>query len=223
MRSEINVFQASTRLLVLVLLGFFLVGCSPFLVQKPERTGEPTEGPLRVHMHTEHYTYYAQERVGQTVHRDNTGAAVGTSDVYQDVVREGEHTTYELQRSEILVDEADFYAFAGHNDVADDIDAQRDRSVTINRIASGATLVGAAAIISSYFLFASENSSLGYGVAMGGLVFAIGGYYGASISAAMLDPTYRHTSNEQAEQAAGSYNTDQGYNEPGLVHTETVR
>ncbi len=223
MHNEIKIFQASARLLALVLLVFFLVGCAPFLVQKPERTGEPTEGPLRIHVHTEHHTYRARERVGQTVHRDSTGERVGTSEVYQDVVREGQDTTYELQRSEILVDEADFYAFAGHNAVVDDIEATRDRAVTINRISTGAAIVGASAMIGSYFLLSGDESSLGSGAMVGGLLFSLGGYYGASISAVLLDPTYRHTSNEQAEQAATNYNAEQGYDEPGMAHTESVR
>lgn len=223
MHNEINILQPSARLLALVLLGGVLVGCAPFLVQKPERTGQPTEGPLRVHVHTEHYTYHARERVGQTVHRDSAGETVGTSEEYQDVVREGQDTTYELQRSELLVDEADFYAFAGHDAVVDDIEATRDRAVTINRISTGAAIVGVSAMIGSYFLLSGDESSLGSGAMVGGLLFSLGGYYGASISSSQLAPTYRHTSNEQAERAATDFNTEQGHDEPGMVHTESVR
>jgi hypothetical protein len=213
------------RLIASFILGAFClttcVGCQTFWAQKPERSNKPAEGPLQLHYHTNQYTYVGQQKVGEAVHKSASGEQVGTTEVYRDKMMTGEHTSLKLERKKLRVDEADFFKFAGRDDLAADIEAERKDAVLYNRIATGTMAVGVAAMVASFLVVPADSPSLRYGLTTGGAVLGVGGYYGAVTFADDLRPTHRFKSEEQTKQAADSFNKEQGFDVPPAYQTET--
>jgi len=148
MPSTSSIRVSRTALVVAGVLVSSVWGCASLPKTGIEATGEP----LNVEMRTETHTYTTQAKVGEVVHRDSSGRAVGTSEVYEN--RTG---SYDVQRWQVFqgdtpIDDQDFFRIGGDIDSAKEIAASRQSGVTMNKVGVGLLIGGGALALAGLFL-----------------------------------------------------------------------
>lgn len=142
-----------------VVLAGVLVSSAWGCAHLPKTGAEATGEPLNVEMRTETHTYTTQAKVGEVVHRDSAGRAVGTSEVYEN--RTG---SYDVQRWQVFqgdtpIDDQDFFRIGGDIDSAKEIAASRQSGMTMNKVGLGLLIGGGAAALGGFILANAVGSS----------------------------------------------------------------
>src|SRR5262245_33222080 len=108
---------ATTAMPILLCASLANGGCIHMPATGVKATGEP----LSVDVNTEKRAYVAQEKTGETVHRDASGRVIGTSESYQDTLVEYDVTRWQVFQGDYKIDDQDFFRIGGDDQAADEI------------------------------------------------------------------------------------------------------
>lgn len=164
-------------------------------------------------------TFTEKKKVGEVVHKDDSGNSVGTSEVYEDKQRTVHWTTWYPMQGDLQLDDEDFLRIVGNEKALQEHRNYRKGGLSMNKWGKGLMIGGVATFVASLFVPA-ENFSLRYGLSTGGLIATSSGWYLARIGASRFSPEAHTIDPSRANYDIERYNNglqaqvDQGTTQP---------
>lgn len=193
----------STKLLALTTC-VLATGCFALpSARSPATNAVATGEPLAVVDDVKVWTTTSKEKVGETVHKDDRGNTIGTSDTYAERTHvHAKKVWYPVQGNEQLADE-DFFRIAGEQKALDATLAMRANGKKWNRRGKITMAAGLVSAIAGFFVSQPVAKTLLF---TGGSLTISGGWYMSYWGAKQMDPDNHAVDRSIAERAARNYN-----------------
>jgi hypothetical protein len=189
----------------------FSAGCT-FLWPTPKAPNlgvDATGDGLWIRTQAHQAAYVEKEKVGEAIHKDDTGKTIGTTDVYEDRVRTVEWETWYPMQGNVQLDDEDFLRIVGDNEALAKHREYRKTGLTMNKLGKGMMIGGLAAFVGSLFVPADQISLRSY-VTSGAWLVGAGGWYFARAGANRFKADAHTIDANRANWAIQEYNTRLG-------------